>query len=204
MLLAGVTLGEAEVRIDLRGAGLLAVLGIVDDMADHRDGGNTPRNHRSTATPKAVGSPAGDVASIVIPTRLRRRGVETKLILESAAASSKTAEPDPALVKMIANAHQWWDDLVAHRFPTLRALARAYSKNERYVARVLPLAFLAPATVEAIVTGVQPVELTAQRLIMLVDLPHDWTEQNSAIRSPRQPAKGRDRVSTNTADSGRP
>jgi site-specific DNA recombinase len=178
MLLAGVTLGEAEVRIDIRDSGLLAVLGIADHGANHRDGSDMPRNHPTAETRMAGGSPAGDVTSIIIPTKLRRRGVETKLIVESPDASS-TAEPDPALVKMIANAHQWWDDLVAHRFPTLRALAQAYSKNERYVARVLPLAFLAPATVEAIVTGVQPVELTAQRLITLADLPHDWTEQNS-------------------------
>jgi hypothetical protein len=45
---------------------------------------------------------------------------------------------------MIAQAHRWKDDILSGRFPTLRTLARAYDKDDRYVARLLPLAFLAP------------------------------------------------------------
>jgi hypothetical protein len=58
---------------------------------------------------------------------------------------------------MIANAHQWWDDLVSGRFPTVRTLAQAYDKDERYVARVLQLAFLAPEAIDAILVGSYPV-----------------------------------------------
>ena len=105
---------------------------------------------------------------------------ETKLIID-APDSSEVAEPDPALIKMIANAHQWWEDLVAHRYSTMRALSEAYSKNERYVARVLQLAFLAPEIVDAIVAGTQPIEMTAQQLITLPDLPPSWTGQNFPI-----------------------
>ena len=82
-------------------------------------------------------------------------------------------------MKLVAHAHQWWEDLVDHRFPTMRALAQAYGKDERYVARVLPLAFLAPAIVEAIVAGTQPAELTAQQLMTRGDLPDRWNEQMS-------------------------
>jgi site-specific DNA recombinase len=182
-LLQRVTLGEAEVRIDIRHSGLLAVLGLADNTASHADGigdmsGNDPPNETMTAGRSA----SEDVISVLIPTRLRRRGVETKLIIDAPGESNKAAEPDPALVKMVANAHQWWQDLVAHRFTTMRALAQAYGKDERYVARVLPLAFLAPSIVEAIVAGAQPVVLTAQRLVTRVNLPHDWMEQRSVLR----------------------
>jgi hypothetical protein len=78
---------------------------------------------------------------------------------------------------MIANAHQWWDDLVEHRFPTMRELARAYDKDERYVARVLQLAFLAPAIVDAILDGSNPIEMTAQQLITLPEVPPSWASQ---------------------------
>jgi uncharacterized membrane protein AbrB (regulator of aidB expression) len=63
----------------------------------------------------------------------------------------------------------------------MRALARAYGKDERYVARVLQLAFLAPKIVELVVTGNQPIEMTAQGLITLSDLSPSWTEQNFRI-----------------------
>ena len=86
-------------------------------------------------------------------------------------------EPGPILIKLIANAHQWWDDLVTGRYPTTRALAQAYGKDERYVARALPLAFLAPVTADAIVMGKQPVDLTIQRLMTLSDLPSYWNRQ---------------------------
>jgi len=55
--------------------------------------------------------------------KLRRRGVETKLIIDAPGERSKAAEPDPALVKMIGKRSPWWEDLVAHRYSTIRALA---------------------------------------------------------------------------------
>jgi hypothetical protein len=67
-------------------------------------------------------------------------------------------------------------------YPTTRALAKAYGKDERYVARVIPFAFLASPIVDEIVSGRQPIELTAQRLMTLSDLPHSWKTQITALR----------------------
>ncbi len=183
MLLSRVTLGESEMRIDIRRAGLMAVLGVTKDMpsGEHASPDIRPDAHVGTPTPG--GSRVRDAVSVNIPMKLRRRGVETKLIVNAPGESSEAAEPDPALVKMIANAHQWWEDLVAHRYSTIRALAEAYGKNERYVARVMQLAFLAPAIVEEIVIGAQLAVMTAQRLITLSDLPPRWIEQNSSLSS---------------------
>ena len=48
------------------------------------------------------------------------------------------------------------------------------------VSRQLPLAFLAPSIVTAILEGRQPVELTAKAL-KRVDLPLDWSEQSRRL-----------------------
>jgi DNA invertase Pin-like site-specific DNA recombinase len=181
-LLTCVTLGEAQVRIDIRRSSLIAMLGIVDDEAAGMDDdiGNQ-RSHRSTKLSAQGESPDDDVILLKVPTKLHRRGVETKLIINTPGEAQKPSDPDPALVKLIAHAHQWWDDLLAHRFSTMRALAQAYGKDERYVARVLPLAFLAPTIVEAAAGGTQPVELTAQRLMTVTDLPDHWKAQVATL-----------------------
>jgi site-specific DNA recombinase len=45
----------------------------------------------------------------------------------------------------------------------------------------LPLACLAPTIVEAILAGRHPVDLTAQDLITLPDLPIEWSAQKAAL-----------------------
>jgi site-specific DNA recombinase len=173
MLLSRVTLSETEVSVEISRKGLPAVLGNVEDAHDGRI---------ATAEWQDLDAETGDGAgdrttiAVVLPIKLRRRGLETKLILD-APGSEKPGVPDPALIKMIANAHQWWEDLVSGRFRTVRTLAQAYDKDERYVARVLQLAFLKPAIVDAIFAGSHPVEMTAQDLITLPAVPPSWVSQ---------------------------
>ena len=49
------------------------------------------------------------------------------------------------------------------------------------ISRVLPLAFLAPDIIEAIVHGRQPVCLTARYLKRLKPLPTSWAEQRRVL-----------------------
>jgi site-specific DNA recombinase len=98
-------------------------------------------------------------------------------VINSSDSQDVPRQPDAAIIKVVAQARRWWDDILVQRFPTIRALAHAYDKDERYVARLLPLAFLAPSIVEAILAGRQPVDLTAQDLVTLQDLPVEWNAQ---------------------------
>lgn len=45
----------------------------------------------------------------------------------------------------------------------------------------LPLAFLAPDIITAILDGNHPVDLTAKHLKRLADLPMDWNEQRELL-----------------------
>jgi len=49
------------------------------------------------------------------------------------------------------------------------------------VSRFLPLAFLAPDIVEAILAGRKPVELTSEKLKRLRNLPKSWEEQRQLL-----------------------
>ncbi len=51
-----------------------------------------------------------------------------------------------------------------------------------YLTVLVRLSYLSPAIVRAILSGQQPVELSATRLVQLSkDLPHDWHQQRSVL-----------------------
>lgn len=110
---------------------------------------------------------------------LRRRGVETKLVLAAGEASETPV--DVGLMALVAKAHRWRDLLVSGRFQTMDQLAISEGVSRWDVSRHLPLAFLAPDIVEAILAGRQPVELTVNRLKRALPLPSCWTAQRRLL-----------------------
>ena len=61
-------------------------------------------------------------------------------------------------------------------------IAKCNGVGKQYVSRLIRLAFLAPETVERIVAGRQPLELTAQALRTgRFDIPVDWAAQARAL-----------------------
>jgi len=123
----------------------------------------------------------GAVVRYVIPTSIRRRGVETKLVLHDRGSGAANAGVDAALVKAIVRGRQWFEQLASGRACSFAEIARAEGVTRRYVARLIPLAFLAPDIVEKILSGAQPVDLTTDELTKRIDLPLDWAEQRGAL-----------------------
>ena len=56
-------------------------------------------------------------------------------------------------------------------------LVERHGVDQGEVSRLVPLAFLAPDIVEAILEGRQPIELTAARLKRVTDPPVSWAGQ---------------------------
>jgi site-specific DNA recombinase len=117
----------------------------------------------------------------IVPMRIKRRGCEMRLALEGASNDTATPKPDAALVKAVVRGHRWFDDLASGRAQSLTAIAQAKGCSDRYVSHLIPLAFLAPEIVEAILAGTQPVDLTAEKLIKRADLPLRWAEQKALL-----------------------
>ena len=108
--------------------------------------------------------------------RIKRRGVEMRLIIGGADAPPR--KPDAALLKAIARAHRWFEELISARATSLAAIASREGVTDRYVARLIRLAFLAPKIVEAIA---ERGELADLKLTPHVDLPFDWTTQKREV-----------------------
>ena len=64
-------------------------------------------------------------------------------------------------------------------------LAEGHGVDRTDIGRLIPLAFLAPDIVEAIVQGRQPIEFTVGRLKRIGDLPVSWPEQRRVLQLTR-------------------
>ena len=83
-----------------------------------------------------------------------RRGIEMRLLIECPGRNEY--RPDPTLVAALVKANLWWRELYTGRAHTIKEIAVRENSDERYVARVLKLAFLAPDITAAILDGQQP------------------------------------------------
>ncbi|MEO8894734.1 MAG: hypothetical protein ABI450_02525 [Rhizomicrobium sp.] len=79
-----------------------------------------------------------------------------------------------ALLTAIAKARGWMSDMIADRI-TISEIASQEGNGERHIRLLLPLAFTAPAVVEAISNGSVPAGTTVTGLAN--SLPHSWAEQ---------------------------
>jgi DNA invertase Pin-like site-specific DNA recombinase len=116
-----------------------------------------------------------------VPIAMRRRGVETRLVIGDAQGGSGSSAVDPALVKAIARGRQWFEDLVTGRAQSLVEIAKGEKVTRRYVGHLLPLAFLAPDIVASVLAGTQPVHVTTEMLTRCAELPLDWEAQRSLL-----------------------
>lgn len=107
--------------------------------------------------------PAELAPSRLVPLQIRRRWIELKFAVNGDAKAS--ARTDPALLKMIARTHCWLDEMVSGRAASMPKIGKRERVGKRYVSLVIRFAFLSPETVEQIVTGYQPPELTAELLL---------------------------------------
>ncbi len=114
-----------------------------------------------------------------LPARIRRRGVETRLVLDDGEAGSPDARVDPALIKALIRARRWFEALASGQ--SLEAIAEAEGVSAPYIGTLIPLAFLAPEIVSRVFAGTQPIELTTAALLTRIDLPLAWSEQMEVL-----------------------
>lgn len=154
-----------------------AALNVLVDRVDLTD--TRIRVSLKLPIPDPVTRPAALVITRFFPMTIRRRGVEMRLVIEGNRAPAPQA--DSALLKAVARARQWSEDLLMGRAKSVAKIAEREGVSDRYVRRLTRLAFLAPEIVEMVAAGRQPPELTAEALAERIDLPLLWTAQEQAV-----------------------
>jgi len=95
--------------------------------------------------------PAGSIEVLTIPARVRRTGMETRLLIES--AQSDDRQPDRSLLRLLGQARRF-HDMVAHNTNmSVAELAAATGVTRSYFTRIFRLNFLAPRITTAILQG---------------------------------------------------
>jgi len=122
-------------------------------------------------------APPKEPLTIDVAAWLKRHGGEVRLQLSPDAQDAKR-RPVPSLIKAVARAHEWADRVRRGETDNVRTIARETGFDERYVSRILPLAFLAPDVMEAILDGMYGSALGAclERVLL------DWQDQRDFSR----------------------
>ena len=108
-----------------------------------------------------------------------RRGERT-ILAPSANGSFPDPHLDRPLIKAVARAYPWREALETGKVESVNELARNSRYSKRYIRRLLPLAFLSPDIIEAILQGTQPPHLTLGDLLDR-HLPLSWEKQREMV-----------------------
>ena len=120
--------------------------------------------------------------TFTVPARLKRTGMETRLLIDGADGSSRR-NPDYSLHRLLARAYRYNDMVMRSDGKTMTQLAAEAGVVRSYFTRILRLSFLAPEIVKAILRDRHPIELTAKRLANELRLPIAWDEQRALLGS---------------------
>jgi hypothetical protein len=107
------------------------------------------------------------------PYTLKKRGNQVRIVLSSGEINQP--HPATALMKAVARARDWADQIIAGKARTIEDLVKLSGLHKRYVRRIMHCAALSPQMIEAILKGRQPVDMTV--LGLTHNLPLDWHEQ---------------------------
>jgi site-specific DNA recombinase len=110
--------------------------------------------------------------------QMKRRGIEMGLVLEG---DSSPRRIDLPLLKAVARARTWSDDLISGRVPSVDEIAKREHLDRRSVRRLMPLGLLSPRVVEAIVEGRQPPDLSVMALTRRIDIPLLWSAEEQSL-----------------------
>ncbi len=127
-------------------------------------------------------SPAGATnlrMTRLVQLQMRRRGVETRLVLPGEATA--VPQRDPALLRALARGYQWFSELAAGTAVSTTQIASREGVSDSYVRHMVPLALLAPSVVESICAGQQGVCLSAERLKTQAGIPIEWDAQQRLL-----------------------
>jgi hypothetical protein len=114
-----------------------------------------------------------------IPLTLRNRGGRPRILPPKEIEVAMDRGQDARLLRAIGRAWDWRRRLERGDVNTIADLARQEAISDRYVSRVIRLAWLAPSVLERLVLRREPTVLSIFDLCGVAELP--WVEQPERV-----------------------
>ena len=122
--------------------------------------------------------------TVRVPLTIRNRGGRKIAVAPDGSvipnATRQTTMPSyPALLKALARAFRYQRLLDERRYASISEMAVVEKLDRGYLGRLLQLTLLAPAVVQAIMDGRQPIGVTLP--VLLEPFPVEWGEQRAIL-----------------------
>ncbi|CUA98895.1 hypothetical protein [Pannonibacter indicus] len=112
---------------------------------------------------------------VVIPLTIRKRNGRPKILPPDEVTLRDGRAQDPHVLRAIARAWNWRRQLESGVASTIQDIAAAEKVSDRFVSRMMRLAYLSPEVLEHLVIRRVPLALSLNDLVAVADRP--WVEQ---------------------------
>lgn len=116
-----------------------------------------------------------NIIRVVIPLAIRKRNGRPKILPPDEVMVRDGRSQDPHVLRAIARAWNWRRQLETGAASTIQDIAASEKVSDRFVSRMMRLAYLSPEVLEHLVTRRVPPALSLNDLVAVADQP--WEEQ---------------------------
>ena len=116
-----------------------------------------------------------DTIRVVIPLTIRKRNGRPRILPPDEVILRDGRSQDPHVLRAIARAWSWRRQLETGAASTIQDIAAAEKVSDRFVSRMMRLAYLSPEVLEHLVIRRVPPALSLNDLVAVADRP--WAEQ---------------------------
>ncbi|WP_111431780.1 hypothetical protein [Rhodobacteraceae bacterium DSL-40] len=121
----------------------------------------------------------GNTIRVVIPLTIRKRNGRPKILPPDYVDVRNGRAQDPHVLRAIARAWNWRRQLETGAASTIQDIAAAEKVSDRFVSRMMRLAYLSPEVLDHLVIRRVPPALSLNDLIAVADRP--WAEQMGIV-----------------------
>ena len=120
-----------------------------------------------------------DTIRVFVPLKLQRRNGRPKIVAPRIEAFSPTGIQDPHILKALGRAWSWRRKLESGEFATIQDIARAEKVTDRFISRIMQLAYLSPDVIDELVVSRTKPSVTLNDLIYFSSMP--WRFQKQSV-----------------------
>jgi len=124
-------------------------------------------------------STMSDTIRVVIPLTIRKRNGRPKILPPDDVDLREIRAQEPHVLRAIARAWNWRRQLETGAASTIQDIAAAEKVSDRFISRMLRLAYLSPEVLECLVIRRIPPAVSLNDLGAAADLP--WVEQMGIV-----------------------